>query len=176
MSPSDFAIADTCFLIDWSYWSCRDVLFKLFRAIFVSETVLREVKSERAVEWIATALASGQLALYTEAPDVMGLATRIVERSRLVPGLRGVDLENRGAIMAVDLLEELSGVVVWRALEVIRGAIKRGFIAGDPEQVFKLYEEETKHRFPRAELEAVISELRGEAREVAQAGGGGEGD
>jgi len=194
MSPNDFAIADTCFLIDWSYWSYRDALFKLFRTIFVPETVLREVKSERAVEWIATALAGGQLALYTEAPDVMALATRIVERSRLVPGLRGVDLpeaiclavgklrgyvvltENRGAIMAVDFLDELSGVVVWRALEVIREAIKRGFISGDPEQVFKLYEEETKHRFPRAELEAVISELRGEAREVAQAGGGGEGD
>jgi len=194
MSLSDFAIADTCFLIDWSYWNYRDVLFKLFRAVFVPETVLREVKSERAVEWIATALAGGQLALYTEASDVTALAIRIVERSRLMPGLRGVDLpeaiclavgklrgyvvltENRGAIMAVDFLNELSGVIVWRALEVIREAIKRGLISGDPEQVFKLYEEETKHRFLRAELEVVISELRREAREVAQARGGGKGD
>jgi len=46
MSLSDFAIADTCFLIDWSYWSHRNVLFKLFRAVFVPEVVLREVKSE----------------------------------------------------------------------------------------------------------------------------------
>ena len=140
MSLSDFAIADTCFLIDWSYWNYRDVLFKLFRAVFVPETVLREVKSERAVEWIATALAGGQLALYTEASDVTALAIRIVERSRLMPGLRGVDLpeaiclavgklrgyvvltENRDAIMAVDFLNELSGVIVWRALEVIREA------------------------------------------------------
>jgi predicted nucleic acid-binding protein len=194
MSLSDFAIADTCFLIDWSYWSHRNVLFKLFRAVFVPEVVLREVKSERAVEWIAAMLASGQLALYTETSDVVGLATRIVERSRLVPGLRGVDLpeaiclavgklreyvvltENRGAIMAVDFLEELSGVVIWRALEVVKEAIRRGFITGDPRQVFKLYEEETKHRFSRAELEAVINELGGEAGEVEEAGGGGEGD
>jgi predicted nucleic acid-binding protein len=192
MSLSGFAIADTCFLIDWSYWTQRDVLFKLFRAVFVPEVVLREVKSEQTVEWIAAMLASGQLALYTETSDVVGLATRIVERSRLVPGLRGVDMpeaiclavgklrgyvvltENRGAIMAVDFLDELSGVVIWRALEVVREAIRRGFIVGDPRQVFKLYEKETKHRFSRAELEAVINELGGEAGEVEEAGGGGE--
>jgi hypothetical protein len=181
MSLSGFAIADTCFLIDWAYWRYRDALFNLFKTVFVPEAVLREIKSEQTIEWVATALARGHLALYTETRDEIDFAIRIVERSRLVSGLRGVDLpealclavgrlrgytvltENRGALMAAELLEELTGVVVWRALEVIREALKRGAIAGDPEQVFKLYEEETKHRFPHSELEAILNELRGKA-------------
>jgi hypothetical protein len=43
--------------------------------------------------------------------------------------------------MAVDFLDELSGVVIWRALEVVREAIRRGFIVGDPRQVFKTVRE-----------------------------------
>jgi len=41
----EFAIADTCFLIDWARYRHRDVLFKLFKTVFVLETILREVKS-----------------------------------------------------------------------------------------------------------------------------------
>jgi len=79
--------------------------------------------------------------------------------------LRGyiVLTENRGALIAVNILEELSDVIVWRSLEVIRGAIKRRIIAGEPEYIFKLYEDETGHRFPRSELEGVIRELREKA-------------
>jgi len=178
MSHKIIAIADTCFLIDWAYWRHRNVLFKVFHVVFVPESVLREVKSEYTTEWIASSLAKGQLALYTETPDVINLALSLVERSRLIPGLRGVDLpeaiclivgklrgyvvitENRGALMAVDILDELSGVIVWRSLEVIREAIKGGFISGNPEEVFRSYEEDTKHRFPRGDLEVVLSELR----------------
>ena len=54
MSRSVFAIADTCFLIDWAYWRHRDVLFKVFNVVFVPESVLREVKSEYIIEWIAS--------------------------------------------------------------------------------------------------------------------------
>jgi predicted nucleic acid-binding protein len=176
-----FAIADTCFLIDWAYWRYRDVLFKLFQTVFIPEAVLKEVKSENTLEWIASNLASGNLALYTETPDVIELAVRIVEKSRTTPGLRGVDMpeaiclavgklrgyvvltENRGALIAVNILEELSDVIVWRSLEVIREAIKRRIIAGEPEYIFKLYEDETGHRFPRSELEGVIRELREKA-------------
>jgi predicted nucleic acid-binding protein len=180
-----FAVADTCFLIDWAYWRYRDILFDLFQTVFVPEAVLREIKSEKTLEWVAINLASGRLALFTETPDVIELAIRIVERSRTISSLRGVDIpeaiclalgklrgyivltENRGALMAADVLEELSGVVVWRSLEVIREAIRRRIIICDPEQVFKLYEEETRHRFPRSELEAVIRELREEVGEMA---------
>jgi len=61
MSLKRFAIAYTCFLIDWAYWRYRDVLLKLFQVVFVPETVLREVKSEHTVEWIASSLATAVL-------------------------------------------------------------------------------------------------------------------
>jgi len=180
-----FAIADMCFLIDWSYWRYRDVLFELFKTVFIPENVLREVKSENTLDWITSNLAKGKLALYTETPDIVEFATRIMEKSRLIPGLRGVDLpeaiclavgkrrgyivltENRGALMAVDILEELSSVRVWRSLEVIVEAIKKKLIPGNPVDIFKSYEEDTKHFFPRRELGVIINELRGETREVA---------
>jgi hypothetical protein len=44
---SEFAIADTCFLIDWARY--RDILFKVFNVVFTPETVLREVKSEGTI-------------------------------------------------------------------------------------------------------------------------------
>jgi predicted nucleic acid-binding protein len=180
MSAREFAIADTCFLIDWAAWRRRDLLLRLFRAVFVPELVLREVRSERTLEWIVEGLSRGSLALFTETPDVLDLAVRVVERSRLLP-VRGVDLpeavclaagklrgyivitENRGALAAADLLEELSGVTVWRALELIAEGFRRGLLTGNPREVFEEYERETGHRFPRRDLEVVLRELGGEA-------------
>jgi hypothetical protein len=68
--------------------------------------------------------------------------------------------ENRGALMAVDFLEELSGVDVWRSLELIREALKRKLLSEEPEQIFNGYEVDTKHRFPCTELEVVLNELK----------------
>jgi len=180
MSAELFAIADTCFLIDWSAWRRRDLLFRLFRVVFVPELILREVQSERTILWLSEGLAAGSLALFTETPDVLELAARVVERSRLLP-MRGVDLpeavclaagrlrgytvltENRGALAAAELLEELSGVRVWRSLELITEGFKRDLLSGSPAEVFAEYEIETGHRFPRRELEVVLRELGGEA-------------
>ncbi|MGC9104400.1 MAG: DNA-binding protein [Candidatus Methanodesulfokora sp.] len=174
---ADFAIADTCFLIDWASWRRRDVLFRLFKTVFVPELVLREVRSERTIEWIASSLSSGSLSLFTETPDVIALARSLVEKSKFFP-IRGVDLpeaiclavgkmrgytvitENRGALMAADILEELSGVKVWRSLELIAEVLRRGLIK--ERKVFAEYEMDTGHRFPRRDLEAVLHELGGE--------------
>jgi len=172
-----FAVADTCFLIDWSAWRRRDVLFELFPTVFVPESVLMEVKRESTLEWIADLLSRGSLALLTETPDLVERARRLIERSRQVPGLRGIDLpesvclafggsrgyvvltENRGALMAADVLEELEGVEVWRALEVIAEGIRRGLLTGY--DAFLEYELDTGHRFPRADLERIRDELGG---------------
>ena len=182
MSANPFAVADTCFLIDWASWRRRNVLFSIFRTVFVPENVLKEVRSENTIEWIASSLASGSMSLFTETSEELSLAREIVERSRMIPSMRYIDIpeaiclalgklrgyfvltENRGALMASDLIEELSGVTVWRSLEVITRAISMGVIAAsDPLTVFREYEEDTKHVFPRSELEAVVFELRGEA-------------
>ncbi len=174
----EYAIADTCFLIDWALWKRRDVIFDLFKVVFTPELVLREVRSERTLEWITDMLTRGSLALFTETPDILDIARSLVERSRMIPGLRGVDLpeavclaagklrgylvltENRGALMAVDLLEELRDVKVWRALEVIAEALRRDIIkTSNPRVIFKEYEDETHHRFPRRDLEVILDEL-----------------
>ncbi len=186
MSAEGFAVADTCFLIDWASWRRRDVIFRLFRTVFVPEMVLREVRSEGTVEWIADHLATGELSLLTETPDVVSAAWELVERSRRLP-IRGVDLpeavclavgrargytvltENRGALMLADLLPELEGVVVWRSLELIAAAVRRNVLSGDPREIFAEYELDTGHRFPRRDLEVVLRELGGEAREVEEA-------
>jgi len=154
-------------------------LFELFKTVFVPESVIKEIRSERTVEWIANSLASGSLSLFTETPDVISLARDLVERSKLFP-IRGLDLpeaiclavgkmrnytvitENRGALMAVDILEELSSVRVWRSLELITEGLRRGLMRGDPRVIFAEYEGDTGHRFPKRDLEVVLLELGGE--------------
>ncbi len=173
-----FAIADTCFLIDWSSWRRRDLLLKLFTTVFVPERVLREVESGNVIEWIASSMAAGSLSLFTETPDIIEEARSIVERTRLTPFIRGVDMpeamclaagrrrgytvltENRGALMAASLLEEYSHVRVWRALEIISEILRRRLVAfKDPAAIFYEYERETGHRFPRGEFEDAIRRI-----------------
>jgi len=180
MSAEVFAIADTCFLIDWASWRRRNLLFKLFKTVFVPESVLREVRSERTIEWIATSLSSGSLSLFTETPDVIAFARSLVERSKLLP-IRGIDLpeaiclaagkmrnyivitENRGALMAAEILEELSGIKVWKSLKLIAEGLRKSLVKDDFKEVFAEYEMDTGHRFPKKDLEEVLHELRGEA-------------
>jgi hypothetical protein len=45
--PHEFAVADTCFLIDWSRYRKMGSIFRLFKVIFVPENVLNEIESER---------------------------------------------------------------------------------------------------------------------------------
>lgn len=87
-----FAIADTCFLIDWARYRRRDILFKLFAAVFVPEQVLDEVRSENTIAWIAEGLARDRLALYTPIRDDIEEARRLVEASRAIPHIPSLDL------------------------------------------------------------------------------------
>jgi len=43
------SVADTCFLIDWSRFSLRDILFELFDVVAVPEQVLAEVRREETL-------------------------------------------------------------------------------------------------------------------------------
>jgi hypothetical protein len=179
----EFAIADSCFLIDWARFRHRDVLFKLFRTVFVPEAVLREVKSESTLAWIASNLAKGHLALYTETSEVVSEATDIVENSRRTQHLVAVELpeaiclvvgrrrgyvvltENRGLILYSRTSSKYEDVVIWRALEIIAMAILRRFLrvdCNDLEARFREYEEDTKHLFPRRDLARVVGILGSE--------------
>ncbi|MHC1628634.1 MAG: hypothetical protein ACXQTI_07380 [Candidatus Nezhaarchaeales archaeon] len=49
------AIADTCFIIDWSTYRRRDEIFKIFDLVLIPEQVLSEVISENTIAWISRA-------------------------------------------------------------------------------------------------------------------------
>ncbi len=176
----EFAVADTCFLIDWARFRLRDALFGVFRTVFVPESVLREVKSENTIAWISSNLAARRLALYTETEDEVEEARRLVLETRRMSGVVPVDLpealclvaarrngfvaltENRGAVMLPDFMDSYSGVLVWRALEVLLVAQKRGVVEFDcdnPYGVFQAYESDTRHVFPRQDLNRAVEEL-----------------
>ncbi len=176
----EFAIADTCFLIDWARYRDRSVLFRLFKTVFVPEQVLGEVRSESTISWIADAMARDLLSLYTPTASEVEEAIRIVEESRLHPRLPALDIpealclvvgkrrgyvvltENRAALLAPFVLSGYSGVTVWRSLEVLLNAILRGALepdCEDPEKPFREYSEDTLHVFPSKALRKAVEEV-----------------
>ncbi|PLJ78215.1 hypothetical protein [Infirmifilum sp. SLHALR2] len=178
-----FAIADTCFVIDWARFRHRDLIFRVFSTVFVPESVLREIKSENTVEWVASSLAAGGMSVYTETPDELEEARRLVEESRRLRLAVPVDLpealclvvgrrrgytvltENKGAIMAVDFLEPYASVIVWRALELLVAAVRESALKVDCAEVgalFEAYEADTGHFFPRRDLARALELVRGE--------------
>jgi len=183
----EFAIADTCFLIDWARYRRRDLLFSLFRTVFVPESVLREVKSGETIAWIASSLARGSLSLYVEAGDEVEEARRLVEESRVLGHLPSVDYpeafclvvgrrrgyvvltENRGALIAADLLPAYRGVAVWRSFEVLWELVQMGLLprdCGNPLAPLLEYQVDTKHVFPQKDLKAFEAKIRRECGEV----------
>jgi len=181
MLPSPFAIADTCFLIDWARYRRRNVLFKLFRTVFVSENVLTEIRSERTITWISDSLAKDRLSLYTPTPNELEEARELIEESRLQPRLPSIDLpealclvigkkrgyvvltENRGALLAPVFIKRFKNVKVWRALEVLLNVIKAGHISincNNPEEIFTEYSEDTLHIFPKRALRIAVNEVK----------------
>ncbi len=183
---SEFAIADTCFLIDWARYRWRSVLFKLFKTVFVPENVLGEVKSENTISWIAEAMARDELSLYTPAASEFEEAIKLVEKSRLHPKMPSLDApealclvvgrrrgyivltENRAALLAPFVFSEYSRVVVWRSLEVLLKAVLTRALevdCRDPGKPFKEYSEDTLHIFPSKALEKALGEVMRFCRE-----------
>ncbi len=177
-----FAIADTCFLIDWARYRGRDLLFKLY-IVYIPESVLREVKSETTIAWIASKLASGDLALFTETESEVEEARSVMERSRKMPNMPAVDLpeaiciaagrrrgyvvltENRGALKFVELAQDYSGVTIHRSLEILLELQLKGYLqpdCRDPALRFREYEEDTKHLFPRKDLLNAVATIKRE--------------
>lgn len=186
------AIADTCFIIDWARYRNREIIFKVFDIVFVPESVLREIRSGTTISWVARGLASGKLSLYTESEDEIEEARALITRSRRISHMIPVDLpealclvigrrrgyivltENKGAIMATDIIDEYRGVTVWRALEILLTAQLEGVLrieCSDSSKVFKEYEEDTLHIFPRRDLIEAVGRIEQEIcrREGARA-------
>jgi len=173
------AVADTCFLIDWAYYRHKEALFDLFKAIYVTESVLNELSDEPVISWVSEELARGRMGLLSESPDVSSEAYRLMFLSRREVRLRDLDYpeavclvlgkmldlvvltENRAAVMAPFFLEECRDLNVWRALEVIRELILRGIIECAPNETsvrvpFEEYMLDTRHLFSPSELKRVV--------------------
>ena len=180
MSPR-YAVADTCFVIDWSYYRRRDVLFEVFSRVLVPENVLREVEDEKTIVWLSKKLASGDMVLFTPLSEDLRKAERLALLVASKPHLRNIELpeavclvvgkrmeavvltENRGAWLAASTLDELLGVEVWRALEVLAEALKKGLIKASSREdvvaVFNEYSRDTRHVFPTRDLEETVREV-----------------
>ncbi len=57
-------VADTCFLIDWSRFRRRDLLVRLFGKIVVTQHIINEIRSDYAVEYVSSLIASDKLYIY----------------------------------------------------------------------------------------------------------------
>ncbi len=168
MSPE--AIADSSFLIDWSRYSRRDLLTRLFDVVHVPESVLREIQLPPAVDWVAERLADGSFALFTETLDVETKARELMALSRSRP-LKAIDYpdvclaaglrfgytvlsENGGAFFAPRVLN--IGVAVWRAFEVLVEAWRRGLVQDIVEEL-RRYEQGALRLFRRRDWENIWS-------------------
>ncbi|MCU7787828.1 DNA-binding protein [Pyrobaculum sp. 3827-6] len=166
------AIADASFLIDWARYGKRDLLFDVFEVVWVSEPVLAELHSEGTVMWVSENMARGRIALFPELPNYREEALRLMELSGRYPvrrldypeayciavaGDRGfVVLSENGAAYASQHL--YARARVWRALEVLGELARRGLVGRDD---FLIYERETRHKFPRRDLERIWRYLPG---------------
>ena len=156
---------DTCFLIDWSRYSRRDLLRKLFDYGFVIEEVLNEVKSEKTLTYLSSLLAEGFLVIYPFRREIEPIVRAVIDASARDPRIRTLDppeayalaigiregavvlTENKGVFNMVKFYPEFSSTV-WRSYEVLKRAHELKFI--NLEEELSRYERETGHRFQKA--------------------------
>jgi len=164
------AVCDTCFLIDWARYSRRELVFKAFRRLLTPKQVLDEVVSERTLGFIVGEMAKGRAVLYEPLPPVLDEASRLIRFSIEAEFARRIDLpeaiclavarntgytvltENTAALTLPRILRDYSGVKVWRALELLKEAHRRGLIE-DFKRELENYCKETKHTYPLEEAE-----------------------
>jgi len=162
------AIADTSFVVDWVRYSKSELLFKVFNVVYMPESVLAEIKSERSLIWISKGLERGVLAVLPELPDISREALNLVAKSRRLP-VRPVDYpeafcmvvgkrlnlvvltENGGAVALRDYDPEYSGVEVWRGIDVLYALWRFGHINSFKDEL-ELYQQETKRTYSRRDL------------------------
>ena len=162
------AIADTSFIIDWVRYSKSKSIFKIFDLIYIPESVLAEIKSERTLIWISESLEEGKLAIFPELPDISREALDLVAKSRRFP-VRPVDYpeafclvvgkrfnlivltENGGALALRSYDPEYHDVVVWRAIDVLYKLWRLNYVNSFKEEL-ELYQRETKRIYPKKDL------------------------
>jgi len=162
------SIADTSFIIDWVRYSKNKYLFKIFDLVYIPESVLAEIRSERTLIWISEGLEEGKLAVFPELPDISREALDLVARSRRFP-VRPVDypeafclvvgkrfnlvvLSENGGVLALRSYDpEYYGVEVWRAIDVLYKLWRLNYVNSFKEEL-ELYQQETRRAYSRRDL------------------------
>jgi hypothetical protein len=172
------AIVDSCFVIDWSKFELRDVLFEVFDVIYVTPDVLDELRSEGALAWVGEELAKGRLSIYDPSEEERAKALEFVELTRATehyptadfPEALGIVIakkfnmtllsENRAVLYAPLTFPEFSGVAVWRALDVLlEWALRRG-ACDEFWSLLEKYERQTKRKYSKRLLEKASERLK----------------
>ena len=163
------AIMDTSFLINWVRYENRDLLFDYYNIVFITESVLYEIRTEKPLLWISEWLAKGRIKILEETTDVRRKALLIIDMTRGIP-LRSADYpeavclalgkelnldvltENGGVFAAKEIIEEYSSVNVYRGIDVLYLLSQKGLIKDFISEV-KKYINVTKHTYSREILE-----------------------
>ncbi|BAK54401.1 hypothetical protein [Sulfurisphaera tokodaii] len=159
------AIMDTSFLIDWVKYDKRDLLFDYYTTVFLSESVLNEIRTETPLLWISEWLAKGRIKILEETVDVRRKALLVVDMTRETP-LRSADYpeavclvlgkelnldvltENGGVFAAKEIIEEYNSVNVYRGIDILYILSQKGLISDFINEV-KKYINSTKHTYSK---------------------------
>jgi len=170
---------DACFIIDWTRWGRRDLLWRVFSTGFVPEPVLREVVTPTPLRALREWMVAGLLTVYPSSREAEDEAIRLILEMRRDPRIPRIDppealcvvvarrigaavlTENRGILRAYQLApESLAPAVVWNSLRLLAHLYATGLAeAGSFAELVREYEDEVKHAFSRREVDAVAREL-----------------
>jgi len=164
-------VTDTCFLVDWARFGKKDCIKQIFNRLLITEEVLKEIESESTISLVTEWLVDGFLYLVPVSPIDYAEVDRI---SRIIADLPQIPTEvekpeliclvlakkyncillteNIGAIRITQWMDEYKEVRVWRAIEVLKEAIKNNILTGKSLDIYKEYQIQTKHTFPKKDI------------------------
>jgi hypothetical protein len=160
-------VPDACFIIDWTRWSRRDLLWRVFSLGIVPEPVTREISTPQPLRVLREWMSAGFLTVHPSSRDLEDEALRLVVEARRNPRIPRIDppeavcvalarrigavvlSENRGAIRAYEAAgESLAPAIVWNSLRLLAHLYVTGAATSESfEEVVAEYEQETKHAF-----------------------------
>jgi len=173
MSRSSAAAVDTCFLIDWSRYSRRECIRRVFSRLVVTEPILREVVSESVLSMLASWISSGYIVISpireddAEVEELVAYAAADPRVPRLDPPDATVLVtarrmkiplisENKATLRITEYHPRYREVRVIGALEVIAEAWRTGALEVGLREALVEYERETRHLFPRRKLAQLL--------------------
>ena len=172
-------VVDACFVIDWSRWRRRDLLWEVFSTGFVPEPVLREVSTPAPLRVLREWMAAGRLTVYPSSRELEDEAVSLVLEMRRDPRVPRIDppealcvvvarrigaavlSENRGILRAFQLAgERLAPAVVWNSLRLLAYLYSRGLAAASSfADLLEEYTSDARRAFSQREVAAVAREF-----------------